>query len=138
MFTSLGFLLNLNDQSSYLAQTTTDSGVLVLENFSSPQFLVAMLSGLVMAFAFQLLLTNLSVALIASPGVIPDVDHESSDSLISTMRGIETKVGLGALVTVTIALFAACFLAVKLSLVNSTFIGAIIGVVIFGNGVARF
>jgi hypothetical protein len=101
-----------------------------LDNFSSPQFLVALLSGLMMAFAFQLLLTNLSVALIASPGVLPDSDHES-DGLISTLRGLETKVGVGALVTVSIALFAACFLAVKLSLVNNTLLGAIIGIVIW-------
>ncbi len=83
-----------------------------------------------MAIAFQLLLTNLSVALIASPGVVPDSDGES-DGLMDTVRGIETKIGIGALVTVTISLAAACFLAVKLSLTTSAFIGAIVGVVIW-------
>ncbi len=65
-----------------------------------------------------------------APGALPDSDHDS-DGLISTLRGIETKVGVGALVTVTISLFAACFLAVKLSLVSNSFLGAIIGVVIW-------
>ncbi len=129
MFANLHFLLNSGSQSLHLA-LITEPKVMLLENFSSPQFLVSLVSGLMMAFAFQLLLTNLSVAFIASPGALPDSDHDS-DGLISTLRGIETKVGVGALVTVTIALFAACFLAVKLSLVSNSFLGAIIGVVIW-------
>ncbi len=130
MLANLQPFLSPNSQSFYMAQANTESGVFVMGNFSSPQFLVALLSGLMMTFAFQLLLTNLSLALIASPGVLPDSDHES-DGLISTLRGIETKIGIGALVTVSIALFTACFLAVKLSLVNSTLLGAIIGIVIW-------
>lgn len=129
MLVNLHFLFNLGSQSLHPA-IITEPQVMLLENFSSPQFLVSLLSGLMMAFAFQLLLTNLSVAFIASPGALPDSDHDS-DGLISTLRGIETKVGVGALVTVTIALFAACFLAVKLSLVSNSFLGAIIGVVIW-------
>jgi hypothetical protein len=129
MFSTLHFLLNSGVQLLPLA-LITEPKVMLIENFSSPQFLVSLLSGLMMAFAFQLLLTNLSVAFIASPGALPDSDHDS-DGLISTLRGIETKVGVGALVTVTIALFAACFLAVKLSLVSNSFLGAIIGVVIW-------
>jgi hypothetical protein len=129
MFANLHFLLNSGSQLLHPA-IVTEPKVMLLENFSSPQFLVSLLSGLMMAFAFQLLLTNLSVAFIASPGALPDSDHDS-DGLISTIRGIETKVGVGALVTVTIALFAACFLAVKLSLVSNSFLGAIIGVVIW-------
>jgi hypothetical protein len=38
-----------------------------------------------MAIAFQLLLTNLSIALIASPGVVPDSDGES-DGLMDTVQ----------------------------------------------------
>lgn len=117
-----------------LAQFGSDAELVVVENVSGPQFLVALLSGLVMAIAFQLLLTNLSIALIVSPDAGNVTAHDTNDDsegLMSTLRGIETKVGLGALVTVTIALSIACFLAVKLSLVNSALIGAIIGVVIW-------
>ena len=114
-----------------LAQIKIEPGAFVLENSPSPQLIVGLLSGIAMAFAFQLLLTNLSIAAISSPGDLTDVDTDSEESLLSTIRGIETKIGLGVLVTVTIALFAACYLAVKLTLVNSTFVGAIVGVTIW-------
>jgi hypothetical protein len=97
--------------------------------FSDPKFVLAIVAGVVMAFAFQLLFTNLAIALIASP------DNASSDdnqkSLGDAVRGIETKVGLGLLVSVSIALFAASFLAVKLSFVGSGLLGAVTGVVIW-------
>ncbi|KAM3096427.1 MFS transporter [Phormidesmis sp. 146-12] len=99
--------------------------------FSSPQFLVSLLAGVMMAFAFQFLLTNLSVAIVATPGTLPDSDDDDSDSLGTSIRKTESKVGIWALLTVTIALFAASFLAVKLSLVGSSALGAIIGVVIW-------
>ncbi|GAB1543704.1 hypothetical protein NUACC21_63800 [Scytonema sp. NUACC21] len=99
--------------------------------FSGPKFLVAFLAGVVMAFAFQLLLTNFSVAVgISSLGTDLDFGDES-ENLGSTIRKVETKVGLWAVVTATIALFSACFLAVKLSFIESGLLGAIIGVVIW-------
>ncbi len=98
--------------------------------FSGPKFFVALLAGVVMAFAFQLLLTNFSVAVgIASLG--NNSGDDSTESLGGTIRKVETAAGLWALVTATIALFSACFLAVKLSLIESTLLGAIIGVVIW-------
>ena len=101
--------------------------------FSGPQFLVALVAGVMMAFAFQLLLTNFSVAFGISSlgGSQSDSDHNESESLGGTISKISTAVGLWSLVTVSIALFIACFLAVKLSLVDSTLLGAIIGVVIW-------
>lgn len=83
--------------------------------FSSPKFLLALIVGVVMAFAFQLLFTNLGIAVVTGPDT--PSDDSDSESLGDTVRGIETKVGLGLLISVTIALFAASFLAVKLSLV---------------------
>lgn len=83
-----------------------------------------------MAVAFEFLLTNLSVATIVSPGSLSTMDDDS-DGLLSTVRGIETKIGLIALVTMTISLASACFLAVKLSLTTSVFVGAIVGVTIW-------
>lgn len=99
--------------------------------FSGPHFWVALLAGVMMAFGFQLLLTNLSVAFVISPvgdGVMTD---DLDESLGKSIRRIETKVGLWALFTASLALFAACFLAVKLSLVTSTFLGIVVGVVIW-------
>lgn len=97
--------------------------------FSSPNFVLALVAGVMMAFAFQLLLTNLAIAVVASPD--SPSDEGSSESLGDTVRGIETKVGLGLLSSVSIALFAASFLAVKLSLVGSPVLGAITGVLIW-------
>jgi hypothetical protein len=97
--------------------------------FSASQLLVALVSGLTIAFACQFLLTNLSVAVVATPG-IPEIENET-DSLGDAIRGIETKVGFFVLSTVTIALAVATFFAVKLSMVNNTSLGAIVGVTIW-------
>ncbi|MCY7321362.1 MAG: MFS transporter [Phormidesmis sp. CAN_BIN36] len=99
--------------------------------FSSPQFLTSLLSGVMMAFAFQFLLTNLSVAIAATPGTLSSDGDDESESLGTAIRKTESKIGIWALVTVTLALFAASFLAVKLSLVGSVGLGAIIGIVIW-------
>ena len=99
--------------------------------FSGPKILVALLAGVLMAFAFQLLFTNFSVAVgISSWGIDSDSDDDS-ESLGKTIRKVQAKVGAWALITVSMALFIACFLAVKLSLIESAFLGAIIGVVIW-------
>jgi nucleoid DNA-binding protein len=132
MFQSTGFTLavwcaqfGLTPVSVARRSASLEEAALV---FSGPKFLVALLAGVMMAFAFQLLLTNFSVAFGLSSGGQSDDDEES---LGSTIRQIETKLGFWALVTVSIALFVACFLAVKLSLVDSTILGAITGVVIW-------
>ncbi|BAY42730.1 hypothetical protein SAMD00079811_03080 [Scytonema sp. HK-05] len=99
--------------------------------FSGPKIFVALVAGVLMAFAFQLLFTNFSVAVgISSLGTDSFPDNES-ETLGGTIRKVEGTVGLWALVTASIALFIACFLAVKLSLIESAFLGAIIGVVIW-------
>jgi nucleoid DNA-binding protein len=99
--------------------------------FSGPQFFIALLSGLVLAFGFQLLLTNLSLA-----AGISYIGHSSSSSGKSSggpsSRRISVAVGVWTLITVSLALFFACWLAVKLSLYNSTLLGAITGLVIWG------
>lgn len=98
--------------------------------FSGTQFFIALIAGVLMAFAFQLLLTNFSVAFgISALGGSSNSDE--SESLGGTIRKIETAVGLWTLITVSIALFIACFLAVKLSLVSSAVLGAITGIVIW-------
>lgn len=100
--------------------------------FSSPKFLVALLCGVLMAFAFQLLFTNLSVASgISAIGTGAYSDVDDAQTLGGSIRKVEAKIGIWAIFSSSIALFIACFLAVKLSLIESTFLGAIIGVVIW-------
>ncbi|BAY27341.1 hypothetical protein NIES2100_71640 [Calothrix sp. NIES-2100] len=100
--------------------------------FSSPKFFVAFLAGTLMALAFQLLLTNFSVAAgISSWDIDDDDDDDRSESLGHKIRAVESKIGIWALITSTISIFAASFLAVKLSLIQSALFGAIIGVVIW-------
>ncbi|MFN6481770.1 MULTISPECIES: MFS transporter [unclassified Nostoc] len=99
--------------------------------FSGPKFLIALLAGVSMAFAFQLLFTNFSVAVGISSWEIDSDSNDESESLGKTVRNVQTKVGTWALLTASIALFIACFLAVKLSLIENVFLGSIIGVVIW-------
>ncbi|GAX36658.1 hypothetical protein [Nodularia sp. NIES-3585] len=103
---------------------------------SGPQFFVALISGVILAFAFQLVLTNLSVAAgISYLGRPSDSDAVVGEvgSFRGTIRKIGTALGLWTLVTVTIALLIACFLSVKLSLlVLDPRLGAILGLVIWG------
>ncbi|HEY9638880.1 MAG TPA: MFS transporter, partial [Coleofasciculaceae cyanobacterium] len=56
--------------------------------------------------------------------------HESEDSGI-TVRKISSSVGIWTLITVTLALFFACYLAVQLSLLTTIRLGAIVGLVIW-------
>ncbi len=98
--------------------------------FSGPKFLVALFAGLLMAVAFQLLLTNFSVAVGISAGG-GDVADDNTDTVGNQIRAVEAKVGAWALFTVSLALGSACYLAVKLSLIESAFYGSIIGVVIW-------
>lgn len=104
--------------------------------FSGPRFFTALISGVILAFAFQLVLTNLSVAAgISYLGRPSDSnsDYGEVSSLGGTIRKIGTAVGIWTLITVTIALAIACFLAVKMSLVIfSPGLGAILGLVIWG------
>ncbi|BAU12594.1 hypothetical protein LEP3755_31240 [Leptolyngbya sp. NIES-3755] len=122
-----------------LAQVPLDRGATTPEQaalvFSGPRFFVALISGIVLAFAFQLLFTNLSVAAgISYLGHSSDDHHDSHQSSGSgggTIKKIGFAVGLWTLITVTISLFIACLLAVKLSLLETAGLGAIVGLVIW-------
>lgn len=100
-------------------------------------FFFALISGVILAFALQLVLTNLSVAAgISYLGRSSDSDGGNGEvgSLGGTIRKIGTAVGLWTVITVTIALAIACFLAVRLSFFTgwSPVYGAILGLVIWG------
>lgn len=60
-----------------------------------------------------------------------DSDAQGSNNVDDTIAQIGTTVGLRTLGTVSITLFIACFLAVKLCSVNDAVLGAILGLVIW-------
>jgi hypothetical protein len=103
-----------------------------------PRFFFVLVSGVILAFAVQLVLTNLSVAAgISYLGRSSDSDENKGSgevgSVGGTIRKIGTAVGLWTVISVTTALAIACFLAVKLSLLALTpVLGAILGLVIWG------
>ncbi|MBD2090713.1 MFS transporter [Microcoleus sp. FACHB-1515] len=103
--------------------------------FSGPRFWIAVISGILLAFAFQIVLTNLSVAtgisILGKSSDHDDHDDHKSGSFGSTVKKIGAAVGIWTLVTVTLALFFACYLAVKLSLLSDDGLGAIVGLVIW-------
>src|SRR6478672_7109041 len=140
MFHTGGITLELYRLPLWLAQVgvpvdrTVDTPERAALVFSGPRFFIALIAGVVLAFAFQLLLTNLSVAFgISYLGHKSDSDSDDGEagSLGGTIRKIGTAVGIWTLVTVTIALFVACLLAVKLSLITDPHLGWIIGLVIW-------
>ncbi|MGA7932992.1 MAG: MFS transporter, partial [Kovacikia sp.] len=98
--------------------------------FSGPHFFTALISGVLLAFGFQLLFTNLSVAAgISYLGRSSHSEEDAEDGL--SIRKIGFGVGLWTLITVTIALFAACYLAVQMSLLTAPLLGATVGLVIW-------
>lgn len=112
--------------------------------WTSPRFFVAVFAGLVIALAFQLLLTNLSVALglTAASGIDEPGDEStdnSADSSSLSIAAVGDKVrkanaafGVWALVTGSLALFLGAWLGVELSLTVDATAGAVVGLVIWG------
>ncbi|MEQ9667032.1 MFS transporter [Coleofasciculus sp. G2-EDA-02] len=138
MFQSVGMMVGLYHTPPWLAKVPAAPTLSPVTHapepaalvFSGPQFFIALIAGVLMAFAFQFLLTNFTLAAGISAGDnLPDADE--SETWGSKISKVESKVGVWALVTVNIALFIACFLAVKLTLINSLTLGAITGVVIW-------
>jgi hypothetical protein len=79
MFESVGMLLGLCSTQLWLAQIPADPTVSLVANtpeqaalvFSGPQFFIALIAGVLMAFAFQFLLTNFTLAAGISAGENP-------------------------------------------------------------------
>jgi len=140
MYQNLPINPQLYNMGFWLAQvgvqgTTTnrvEDAALSYSGHPGSHFFITLIAGVVLACAFQLLLTNLSVAagLSYMGQSHEDGDHQS-DSGSSPVRHIGRKVGTWTLITVTIALFFACLLAVKLSFVTSPGLGAILGLVVW-------
>ncbi len=105
-------------------------------------FFVALLAGILLAFGFQTLLTLLSVA--AGINIAGPFNKSSSvskneknsykkDSKNGSSAGpkISSAVGAWTLLTLTISLFFASWLSIKLTLVESNTIGIVLGLVIW-------
>ncbi len=138
MFENIGMTLGLDKTLFWLAQIPVQDRVDSPEDaallFSGPKFFVALVAGVVLAFAVQLLLANVGVAFLLGRSSDSDSDNSHDDeasSLGGTMRKIGTALGLATLISVSVALAIACFLAVKLSLIESSGLGAIVGLVIW-------
>lgn len=115
----------------------------ILVNRATGSFFIAIAAGIILAFAFQFLLANLAVALgISAIGDIRDIGHKkdksnsdtsSSDNHDSTPTGVKISNGAGIfmLVALSVSLFFASLIAVKLSLISSNLIGFTLGLVIW-------
>jgi nucleoid DNA-binding protein/Fe2+ or Zn2+ uptake regulation protein len=125
---NIGFLLAQVPVEQSTTTTRVEETALL---YSGPQFFIALIAGVVLACAFQLLLTNLSVAAgLSYIGQSHDDGHHDHNGS-PPLRHIGSKVGTWTLITVTVALFFACLLAVKLSLISSPVLGAIVGLVVW-------
>ncbi|GAB4525319.1 MAG: hypothetical protein Tsb0014_04600 [Pleurocapsa sp.] len=106
----------------------------VVQSAAFSQFFAALIAGIVLAFALQLLFTNLGVAAgisLLGGSSNSAKDDNNSDGLGSSIKTVGRYVGWGTLVSVTLALFIASLLAVKLGLFISPILGAIVGLVIW-------
>lgn len=136
MFQSGEMILESSRWIPGLAQVPVDPTVSTARQASyvlnGTEFFPALIAGVFLAFAFQLLLTNLGVAVgISMAGGNSSDSNKESDSLGGTIRKIGFALGLATLISVTVALFFACLLAVKLSSLPTAGLGAIIGLVIW-------
>ncbi|WKN29893.1 hypothetical protein PZB74_13050 [Porifericola rhodea] len=136
-FSMLTMGLTILGISSSYAQVSP----VVTDVIATPQFFISLLAGVLLAIGFQVLLSALSVAAgISAVGNIRKKANKSSDSSgsskdddSSTPVGVKVSTGLGvwSMVTVSLALFFASLLAVKLSLVGNLTIGITLGLVIW-------
>lgn len=113
----------------------------LIEN--GPRFFICIIAGVILAFAFQLLLTMISVA--AGITAVGDIEKkansnssgsssDSSDSdSMNTGQKISTGIGIWTMITASVSLFFASLLAVKLSLIGVNFIGVTLGLVIWAS-----
>lgn len=125
----VGKTLEIVNRQYLMVQIAIESDATSAVLSGSQGFLVLVV-GIVLAFAFQLLLANFFIALGISYSDTNQSD-DRADSLDETIDKIGTIVGLRTLGTFSITLFGACFLAVKLSLGHEAILGAILGLAIW-------
>ena len=139
-----GFLI-LASVGSASAQSVV--GADLVDVVATPQFFISLLSGVLLAIGFQVLLTSLSVAIGIS--AIGDLEKKNSkhskdykskdykdhsdddDDRVNIGVKISSAMGVYTLLTTSIVLFFASLLAVKLSLVANVMIAITLGLVIW-------
>jgi hypothetical protein len=126
----------------YAQEIIDGRGIVTMPN--AGHYVVAIIAGFVLAVAFQLILTNLSVAagLEAASTVTKSGKGKRQPSggksageentVNESIRMVSSAFGIWTLVTATIALFFASWLAAELSLTASATVGAVLGLVIWG------
>lgn len=101
-------------------------------SFSGSQGFLVLIAGIVLALAFQLLLSNFFIALGISYSETEEPKSEDAGEVDNQIGKVGTVIGLRTLGTISISLFTACFLAVKLCLTHDPALGAVLGIVIWG------
>jgi hypothetical protein len=139
-FTFLMMLVPL----ALLAQQGTIPALAVIP---SPGFFTALIAGIIMAFGFQLILTNLSAAVglsalhmgvekfekkIRSGSTEQKESRDPPEPITRTAREVNAAFGIWAIITVSISLFFAAWLAVKISTPLNIFAGITLGLAIWG------
>jgi hypothetical protein len=105
---------------------------------TGPRIAAAIVIGTILALAFQLVLANLSVAAglnVIGPfgaGKKKKATAGESSGIQQNIRTISSLFGIWALITASIALFFASYLASRVSLTGSGVMGAIIGLTVWG------
>jgi ABC-type multidrug transport system fused ATPase/permease subunit len=111
---------------------------------TGPRFFVALISGLILALAFQLVLTNLSAAAglsVLGSATSPknlnrekggEKEKEGSSGVQSTVRKISSAFGIWALITASVSLFFASWFAASLGVAVGAATGALLGLTIWG------
>jgi hypothetical protein len=102
----------------------------------TPQFVMAIVAGILLALGFQVVLTLLSVASGVSfvGNLEKPVSPKSSkpaEQAVPLLVKISSGAGIWTIATASISLFFATLLAVKLSLLNNAIAGATLGLVIW-------
>ena len=118
---------------------------------TAPYFFVAVIAGLILSIAFELILTNLSAAIglnVAEERLKPSHRHEEAhekqekgpldkriiDSLEAankTVLKVNSWFGLWTIITASISLFFACWISVLISGTFNLMLGALLGLVIW-------
>ena len=105
---------------------------------TSGRIVIVILAGLFFGLALQLLSANLGIAIGLSvfnlrpnPEAPMESSKPSSDSSLKVMTIIGVAAGLAIMLSIDGVLFAACFLAVKLSQVTDPFLGGVLGLLIW-------
>jgi polyhydroxyalkanoate synthesis regulator phasin len=131
-------IVQIIEKASIVGQVPVTPNTEIAEDaslvFNNSQFFAAAIAGVILAFAFQFLFTNLGVAAwISTMGKSSsDRDRSESDDFGSSVRKVSVKLGIATLISVTLSLFFACLLAVRLGLFVSSISGAIVGLTIWG------